>query len=146
MIQAFTVNNFFVDTITKSVIAKFSFMLYDELKSFERKFENKSEAKIKLEKEAKEWFLIALEDYIIHKTHIINASHPEQFKALQICQNAKIAYEKWELIKITQKFEEGFKYFQAILPHPNNNSYLSSQHNLNELLKFASNYNQKHKK
>lgn len=136
--QAFTVHRFWLCSITNEVFIQFSFALKEELKAMEKFFPTKQFALTYIESEKRSWLLIALEDFVLHKKHIIeNGNNEDQKKALQICLNALIAYEKKSTENICQLLLKGVKYFEAILPNPNNPSHKSSIDNLNEIIKFC---------
>lgn len=112
--------------INNSVHVKYSFNIKDEIKTYTQTFADLQSANAYLTASARDWFLGTLENYINHKKHIIEAAHLEKVNNLAICLNAYEYYQKWQMQTICAKFLVGFKYFENILPNPNNNSYNSS--------------------
>ena len=139
MIQAYKVHRYWVCAITGEVMAQLSFGLKEAVQTFEKFFPDREFAKNYILKAKKDWFLMALEDYILHKKKIIESTPPnaERQKALAVCLNAYHDYNTLGLEMIAKRFVTGITFFEIILPSPNNNSYESSKHNLNELITFC---------
>jgi len=136
--KAYTVHKFFVCQITGSVFVEVSFQINEDLKVLLYPFSNADNANAYLRKEKRDWLLGCLEKFVQHKRHIIEVSNSEEKKKeLTVCLDALIAYEKMETETICKKFVNGIKYFQSILPGPQNGSYQNSIDNLNEIKKFC---------
>lgn len=141
MIKAYQILNLWECQITHQVLVSITFQLGDEKKAFLHPMPNMAFAKTYLDKEARDWFLPALEKFIHHKSHIITTEQHPNWKQLQTCKQAFEAYQGWATAKICEKFLNGYEnFFKAILPHPHNDSYESSVHDLNELKKFCEEY------
>lgn len=138
MIKAYTVHRYWLCQITGEVIAQISFSLGDQSDACEKLFPTQQFANDYIYKAKRDWFLIALENFVMHKKQIIeaNADATKQ-KALQVCLNAYNDFCNKGLETITKRFLDGKKYFDAILPHSNNASHQSSIETLNELIKFC---------
>lgn len=109
-------------------------------------FKSKQDAEAYLLSEQRDWLIQCLEDFIMHKKNIIEASQSstdEQKKALKICLDFynQIHDKKLSIQTIAQRFIKGLEYFNAIMPNKNNSSYESSVNNLTELTNFCKNYN-----
>lgn len=104
-------------------------------------WETKDAAEKYLIGEQRDWLIQCLEDYIMHKKHIIEAGNgtEEQKKALTACLNFyNDIYTKALAIEtICTRFIKGKAYFNAILPNQNNSSYAGSLNNLTELINFC---------
>lgn len=133
--KAYTVHRLYVCQLTAEVLAQISF---DE-KAFEKPLPTIEYADNYLRTSKRDWFLSSLEKFINHKKQIVANSQvsEEKQKALNICVEAYAVYCNKTLDNIVGGFLRGKKYFEAILPHPSNNSFESSQNNLNELIKFC---------
>src|SRR5688500_14619828 len=95
MIKAYSINRFYEDRISGSCLAEIEFQFDGHpLNTSVLPFSKSENAIAYIDKEARDWFLPALEKYVNHKKHIITAEHPEQFKVLQTCDNALLHYEK----------------------------------------------------
>lgn len=137
--KAYTVNRLWICKLTGEVMAQISFSIGEIEKAYEKFFPTVEFANTYIAKEKRDWFLEALEKYINHKKQIFANSQvsEEKQKALNICVEAYAVYCNKSLDNIVGGFLRGKKYFEAILPHPSNNSFESSQNNLNELIKFC---------
>lgn len=140
--KAFTINHLWIDTKSPLVRAEFTFSITDgQPIMFDRVFANRNEADQHLYSSMLTWLRDVVDKYIHHKKHIIEAGQPtpQVKEALQMClefQN-KI-YEKQLGIKsICQGILRGKKYFEDILPSPQNPSYVGSVNNLTELINFC---------
>jgi hypothetical protein len=133
--KAYTVHNFWVCQITNAVIAQISF----DNEAFDKPMPSVEFAKNYITKSKRDWFLNSLEKFINHKKQIINNSQvsPEKQKALTVCGIAYDDFCNKSLDNIAKRFLNGKQYYEAILPHPSNSSFESSQANLNELIKFC---------
>ncbi len=140
MIKAYTIHRYWVEQTIGEIMAQISFALKGKDVAHEKFFPSKEFAKAYIDKEARQWFLQALEDYINHKKQIINASHPEQLEAVNKCWAAYVSFEGYSIEKIITQFNKGYVWFEKILPHPNNASHQSSFLTLQELKTFCSTY------
>jgi hypothetical protein len=141
MIKAYSINKFYECRVTGACLVETEFQFEGRpLNTGLLPFSKPENAIAYIDKEARDWFLPHLENFVNHKKHIITEKHPEQFKVLQTCENALLHYEKMATNTICSKFLAGFKYFEGILPHPHNNSYESSAAHLWELKKFCENF------
>jgi len=108
-------------------------------------WETKDAAEKYLIGEQRDWLIQCLEDYIMHKKHIIEAGQPteDQKKSFIICKNFydEIYAKSLSIQTIATRFLKGLQYFTNILPSSNNASYQSSLHNLNELTTFCKKFN-----
>jgi hypothetical protein len=139
MIQAYTIQHYWICQVTGQVVAKVSFCINEGIKEYEKLFPSNEAAQTFLKKERRDWFLTALEKYIQNKKQIIESATPDatKQKALQVCLTSYDSYLPIGINTIAERFLKGKQYYEAILPNPNNNSYESSQNNLNELIKFC---------
>lgn len=141
MIKAHSIDAFFVDAIKGSVMLEASFSLGKDggkIVCYHKVFTSVENAIGYIENERRDWFLQAIEDYIHHKRHIINATgNAEEKQALLVCLQAYDHYCKKSLETCCAAFIKGFTWFEKILPNPKNQSFESSLHNLNELKKFC---------
>lgn len=136
--NAYTIHHLFECKITGAVLTEVSFSLNDELKCHVRPFSNMTNAKTILEQEKREWILGAVEKYVNHKKHIIDANGTEsQRKSLQLCYQGLDHYQKVSTQKIAASILKGINHFIAILPVGTNPSYESSCQNLEEIKKFC---------
>jgi hypothetical protein len=133
--KAYTVHRLYVCQLTAEVIAQISF---DEV-ALDKQLPTIEYADNYLRESKRQWFLTSLEKFINHKKQIVANSQvsEEKQKALNICVEAYSVYCNKTLDYIVNGFLKGKKYFEGILPHPSNNSFYSSQNNLNELIKFC---------
>lgn len=137
MIKAYHINRFYECKISGACLAEVSFKMKDEPRTFLHPLSSVDSAVAYLDKEARDWFLPCLENFVNHKKHIISTEQHPQWKNLQTCQMALQHYEKYETNKICHKFLIGYTHFVGILPHPHNDSFESSEHDLKELKTFC---------
>lgn len=138
--KAYTIHKFYECSLTGSVLVEVTFALHEGLRTFLHPFSSKENATSYLEREKCDWFLGAIEAYVIHKKHIIESgNHKEQINSLNVCLQAIDAYHKKSTQNGCEGFLRGFKYFQDILPNQNNPSFNSSVEALNELKAFCEN-------
>lgn len=137
MIKAYTVQRYWVCQLVGEVMAQVSFAIKDNVVAYEKFFPSREFAAAYINKEARDWFLQCLEDYVNHKKKIITSAHPEQLEAVNKCWDAYVHFEKLGIEKITQQFLKGYSFYEKILPHPNNASHQSSVATLGELKLFC---------
>lgn len=136
--KAYTVNAFYVCQITGRALVEVQFQMLEEPRACLHPFSSAEAATQYIEREARDWLLGCLEAYVQHKKHIIEVSTSEEKrKELQVCLQALEKYQGYATETVCQKFLAGFKYFEAILPNPNNKSYQSSAQNLHEIKTFC---------
>lgn len=136
-ICAYRVTNLYVDMFDGSVLASITFKHKAEEKAYIRPMPSLRFAFAYIDGEARDWFMGALEDYVNHKSFIINENNKEQFKELQLCRDAYVRFEKLALKKVCEQFLKGYNHFANILPNPNNDSHQSSAENLQQLKGFC---------
>lgn len=136
-IKAYSIDSFFVDKITGKCLAEVSFTNKTGSKAFLHPLTNLNNAVAYVDKEARDWFLPVMEDFVNHKKHIITEDNKEQFTELKWCDNALIACENYTTENICERFLKGFAHFKNILPNPNNTSYETSCKALEEMKIFA---------
>jgi hypothetical protein len=137
MLKAFTVTEKMLDCLSGKVNVKYEFGFKEETAKKHTTFANLVSANAYLDASARDWFLGAIEIYINHKKHIIEAAHPEQTPALKICLQAYDHYCKMSIDTIAEKFVKGYDWFIKILPSDSNPSYKTSLGDLNELKLFC---------
>lgn len=139
MIQAYTIKNYWLCQISGNVVAEITYCLADAVNEYKKRFANKTEADLYIQKEKRDWLLGAIEKFLTHKKQVIESSAPDaqKQKALQACLNSYADFGTKRLETITQRLLNGKSYFESILPNPNNNSYKSSAENLSEIIKFC---------
>lgn len=137
--KAYTVHNLWVCKITGQSMAQVSFSINDELQTVHSPFPSLEFANTYLAKSKRDWFLTALEKFVMHKKQIIESSHPDEKKqkALLVCITVYNDFCNKSLETSVKRFLNGKSFFEAILPNPNNSSFKSSESNLAELIKFC---------
>ena len=103
-------------------------------------WQTKEAAEKYLYSEQRDWLIQCLEDFIMHKKHIIQASNDTECKtALQHCINFydEIHSKSLALETICQRVMKGANSFEKIVPNSNNGSYQTSVRNLTEITSFC---------
>lgn len=141
MITAYHINRLYECKLTGNCVAETSFAYSEERQiATVIPLSNYDRAVAYLDKEARDWFLLCLENFVNHKKHIITDDTHPQWANLKTCELALEAYQKYQTNKICFKFLRGYNHFVGILPHPNNNSFASSEHDLKELKNFCEDF------
>lgn len=141
--KSFVLHEYTLDILTKQVSAKYSFSMDDERKHFETTYPNLQAAQSQLRQAAKDWVLGALDQYVNHKKHIIEAYNSKlQNDALKAIKTVLTSFHApgVSLQTICQRFLNGIEYFKIILPSESNPSFLSSRENLEQITLFCNTF------
>jgi|GEM_PF-6824918 len=135
---AFKLHYFFVCKTTGVARLVFSMSLDNIEKHHEKDCATVEHAEAYLSSTKRTWLLNCIEKFVAHKKNIWqNGSHPEQMNNCRICYDTYSNFFDQPLKKICERILKGQKYYEAILPNQNNDSYESSQANLNMIINFC---------
>lgn len=142
----FNILSYLHERVTDHVTIKVEFQLKknSEIKYENRNFSSKYFADKWLDQLKKDYLTIRVENFILHKKHIIESSakghksHPTKKIILEDLRNYNIyAIEKATLQEACYWLRKMEGRFNQVLPNKNNPSYDSSVEELNLLLDFA---------
>lgn len=146
MLSMFNVLKFSKELTTGKTEVKACFQLKttSEIKEIGGLFSTEQAAKNWLRKEKCGYFLVKIENYIVHKKHIIDnapyshKSHTPKKQALAEClEYLRYAAEKQDLREACKWAILRQSQLESILPAQTNTSYLSSKKDLEQILEFA---------
>ncbi len=136
--KAFEIINLYHCQLTGMSLLCFKMSVKGDANYYERSFNDLEIAKQYAQSTKKTWLLSCMENYILHKKQIWgNTPNAEAQNNCRICFDTYVSFEGQSLEKICKRILTGQKYFEAILPSPNNDSHLSSKQNLTEILNFC---------